>query len=52
MTKKAIDTSQENFKILVDTKVAVENITRFAEGKGYKVSTIDNEDAFEIEIER
>lgn len=52
MTKKAIDTSQANFKILVDTKVAVENITRFAEGKGYKVSIIDNEEEFEIKIER
>lgn len=52
MTKKAIDTSNEDLKVLVDTNVAVENITRFAESKGFKVSVIDKEEEFEININR
>lgn len=52
MTKKAIDSSNEDLKVLVDTNVTVENITRFAEGQGFKVSVIEKEEEFEINIKR
>ncbi|WFA10391.1 sulfurtransferase TusA family protein [Tissierella sp. Yu-01] len=52
MTKNALDTENEGIKVLVDTNVAVENITRFAEGKGYKVEVTENSDDYEINIIR
>ena len=39
MTKDAIESNpKESIQVLVDAHVAVENITRFATGKGYKVN--------------
>ncbi len=38
MTKNEIDkNSNKDLQVLVDTHVAVENITRFVTGKGYNV---------------
>lgn len=50
MTKNALEVANESVIVLVDTNVAVENITRFAEGKGYKVKVTENSDDFEINI--
>ena len=53
MTKNEINKNPNSgFKILVDTYVAVENITRFAEGKGYNVSVDKNNEEFEINIKK
>lgn len=52
MTKNAIDSNTKSLKILVDSNVAVENITRFVESKGYKVEVTDREEDFEINIEK
>jgi len=52
MTKKVLDENKyEEFKIMVDTHVAVENITRFAEGNGYNVRIEEKED-YEILIRK
>ena len=50
MTKNALEVANEGVIVLVDTNVAVENITRFAEVKGYKVKVTENSDDFEIKI--
>lgn len=51
MTKKVIDSNpNDNLEVLVDTHVAVENITRFAENKGYKVSFTENDNEFSVKI--
>lgn len=53
MTKMAIaQNSKDNFQILVDTNVAVENITRFATGKGYKVNVDKNNEEFKINLKK
>ena len=53
MTKTAIDKNpKDNFQVLVDTHVAVENITRFAIGKGYRVSVDDSNQEFKINIKK
>jgi TusA-related sulfurtransferase len=53
MTKTAIDrNSKDNFQVLVDTHVAVENITRFATGKGYKVYVEDSNEEFKINLKK
>lgn len=51
MTKKFFDENpNSSLEILVDMHVAVENITRFAENKGYKVSTTENKEDYSIKI--
>lgn len=52
MTKEALESEHDGIKVLVDTNVAVENITRFAEGKGFKVEIKENDEDFEISINR
>lgn len=53
MTKMAISQNpKDNFQILVDTNVAVENITRFATGKGYKVNVDKNSEEFKINLKK
>lgn len=53
MTKNFIDKSPaENFSILVDSHVAVENITRFATGKGYNINVDENQGEFTINIRK
>lgn len=51
MTKNEIDkNNSKSFKVLVDTHVAVENITRFVEGKGYNISTEELNGEFRLNI--
>ncbi|MDR7857678.1 sulfurtransferase TusA family protein [Tissierella sp.] len=53
MTKKEIDKNpNSSFKVLVDTYVAAENITRFVTGKGYNVNVDKNNEEFEINIKK
>lgn len=53
MTKAYVDSNpNSSFKVLVDTNVAVENITRFAKGKGYKVEVSEDNDSFEINMKK
>lgn len=53
MTKSALDTNPNgDFKVLVDTFVAKENIERFVTGKGYKVKIKEVDEEFEISIKK
>jgi TusA-related sulfurtransferase len=52
MTKKALESNSEGVNVIVDTNVAVENITRFAKSKGYDVEVKENNDDFELNIRR
>lgn len=53
MTKTAIDKNpKDDFQILVDTHVAVENITRFATGKGYKVNVDNSNEEFKVNLKK
>lgn len=52
LTKNSLDKDQSGLKILVDSNVAVENITRFAENKGYNVNVKDYDEDFEITIKK
>lgn len=45
MTQKALDRSQANhLEVLVDNQAAVQNITRFATARGYRVSVASQEE--------
>ncbi|MCR2043465.1 sulfurtransferase TusA family protein [Anaerosalibacter massiliensis] len=53
MTKNALDKNlSENFDILVDAEVAVENVTRFATNKGYKVNVEEDKGYFILQIRK
>ena len=53
MTKNEIDKNpNKELQILVDTHVAVENITRFVTGKGYNVNVEENSGEYKINIKK
>lgn len=53
MTKQGIDKYKgEDFQVLVDSKVAVENVRRFAVNKGYNVNIDENGEDFSLKITR
>lgn len=53
MTKTAIDKNpKDNFQVLVDTHVAVENITRFAASKGYTINVENSNEEFKINLKK
>ena len=53
MTKNAIDSNpNEAIDVIVNAYVAVENITRFAKGKGYNVDVKQNGDEYTLNIRK
>lgn len=53
MTKNEIDSNPNaELQVLVDTHVAVENITRFVTGKGYNVSVEEDNGEYKIHIKK
>lgn len=53
ITKKAIEKDKlENFIILVDAHVAVENITRFVKSKGYNIIVGESEGEYSLTISK
>lgn len=53
MTKNEIDNNpNKELQILVDTHVAVENITRFVTGKGYSVNVDKDNGEYKIYIKK
>lgn len=53
MTKEAMDENKyDEIKVFVDAHVAVENITRFAGGKGCTVTVTENGEEYEVLIKK
>lgn len=52
MVKKAVSTKEATYEVLVDNKVALENITRFSKTVGYKVSFTENEPEIHITLRK
>ena len=50
LTKKALSKNGNKAQVLVDNQVAVDNITRFAENKGLKVSVTKGDGEFKLTI--
>jgi len=44
MVQKAVKENPAQLEVMVDNKTAVENITRFAQNSGYKVSVSENDE--------
>lgn len=52
MMKKAMASKEDNYCMIVDNRVSVENVTRFAEHNGYTVETEENGDEYTLKITR
>lgn len=52
MIKKAMASGEESYQMLVDNRVSVENVTRFAEHNGYAVETEKNGEEYILKISR
>ena len=53
MTKNEIDINPNiTLQVLVDTHVAVENITRFVTGKGYNINVEEKNGEYTIHIKK
>ena len=53
MTKNAIDSNpNEEIQVLLNTYVSVENVTRFAKGKGYNVDVEEKGEEFRLNIRK
>lgn len=50
--KKALKSNEDNYTILVDCQPALENITRFANSKNYKVFYEENNGEYKIELRK
>lgn len=50
MIKKAMEKEEELYEIVVDNHASKENITRFAENKGYKVSVKEKSGEYTLSI--
>ena len=53
MTQKAVKNSAPaSLEVAVDSRCAVENVTRFAKDAGYQVSVADFEDGFKLTLRK
>ncbi len=52
MTKKAVAAGQTGFTVLVDSPVAMENVTRFATGAGFKVDVSAAADEYTLTLSK
>ena len=50
LTKKALDKGGASYEVLVDNGTAKENVTRFAQNAGYKVSVAEDGDAYRLTL--
>lgn len=48
MIRKAMADKQDEYTMLVDNKVSVENVSRFAEHEGYSVVVKENGEDYQI----
>ena len=52
MVKEALQTKEDSYTVLSDSKVSCENITRFAEHQGYRVSLENKGADYQLTISR
>ena len=50
LTKKALDEGGAAYEVLVDNGTAKENVTRFAQNAGYKVSVAEDGDDYRLTL--
>ena len=52
MLRRAMESKEPQYEIMVDNRVSVENITRYARHAGYRVTEQDNGDEWVLRLEK
>ena len=52
MTRKALMTKEAEYQVLVDNTASRENVTRYAEHQGYKVSITEENGAYTLTLKK
>jgi len=52
LTKKALDSGESSYQVLVDNRTAVEDVTRFAKHAGYWVAVAESGEDFSLSLTR
>ena len=50
MIQKAMASKEDRYEIMVDNRMSVENVTRFAEHNGYSVKVTEKDDEYTLTI--
>lgn len=52
MLRKAMTSKKASYEIIVDNRVSVENITRYGQHEGYRVTVEEREDDYLLRLEK
>ncbi len=52
MTRNALTSGDDKYEVLVDAVAARENVTRFAQSKGYTVSVVENDGEYTLSLSK
>ena len=52
MTQKAMKSKEDYYEVLVDSQTPCENVKRYAESQGYKVTVEEDGEDFRLKISR
>ena len=52
LTSQAMKSGEKVYEILVDNRVSKENVTRYAEHQGYKVSVTEADGVFTLKLQK
>ncbi len=52
MTRNALASGADNYEVLVDAVAARENVTRFAQNQGYKVTVAESDGEYTLSLSK
>jgi TusA-related sulfurtransferase len=52
MLRKALGSKENSYEIMVDNRVSVENVTRFAQHEGFRVTVEDREEEYLLRLDK
>lgn len=52
MLKKALASKEDNYEMMVDNQVSLENVSRFARHNGYEVTYTENNAEYNLKIKK
>lgn len=52
MIRKAMQSSEKAYQIIVDNLTSKENVTRYAEHQGYQVATVEQDGEYTLDINK
>lgn len=52
MTRNALTSGDDKYEVLVDAVAARENVTRFAQSKGYTVNVVENDGEYTLSLSK